>query len=192
MIQPCIQHWYHWYATTHQNKHGGGKRKNWNYRKFSVDLVWIKYYGYCAGNKAFSTLEISKILSLAIVRIPSAVQIWVGSLYQPQHAPDSWLAILRSVTDEERICTSPLSKNMRPSVTYLSCESRVFPSGFLMVKFSTYFSRGSSREPILPSSHSLYSISVGKIFDTLAILERQWETAVGWMSGSYYSCSGLC
>ena len=40
-----------------------------------------------------------------------------------------------------------------------------------MVKFSTYFSRGSSREPIFPSSHSLYSISVGKILDKLAILK---------------------
>lgn len=110
-----------------------------------------------------------------------------------QYAPDSWLAILRSVTDEERICTSPLSRKMRPSVTYLSCESRVFPRGFLMVKFSTYFSRGSSRDPIFPSSHSLYSISVGKIFDTLAILQRQRETqAVGWMSHSHYSCSGSC
>lgn len=88
------------------------------------------------------------------------------------HKPESWLAILRRVTEEERICTSPLSRNMRPSVTYFSSESLVFPKGFFMVKFSTYFSSGSSKDAIFPSSHSLQSISVGKIFDKLAILKE--------------------
>lgn len=128
------------------------------------------YSGYC-----YSTFKLAyrwaamdvDTLNLHIALCCATAEV---ALCNPPYAPESWLAIRRRVTDEERIWTSPLSRNMRPSVTYFSCESRVFPRGFLMVKFSTYFSRGSSREPIFPSSHSLYSISVGKILDKLAIL----------------------
>ncbi len=59
-----------------------------------------------------------------------------------------------------------------------------------MVKFSTYFSRGSSRELIFPSSHSLYSIRVGKILDRLAILkDRQQSNEAVSLSDTKYLMS---
>lgn len=78
--------------------------------------------------------------------------------------PERWLDILRRVsagvlmprvlTDEDAGCL-------------------LLPSGFLIVKLSKYFSRGSSKESTRPSSHSLYSINVGKILERLAILLSQ-------------------
>ena len=73
--------------------------------------------------------------------------------------PDSWLAMRRKVRDGKRGARA----NGMP-------VSHLFPKGFLTVKFSAYFSKGSSKDSIFPSSQSLYNIRVGKIFDRLAIL----------------------
>lgn len=105
----------------------------------------------------------------------ATMELLLDTRLEAGNLPESWLAILLNVTEDDLIWTSPLSRKISPSVTYFSSESLLFPRGFLMVKLSTYFSRGSSKEPTLPSSHNRYSIRVGKILDTLAILQNGWS-----------------
>lgn len=89
----------------------------------------------------------------------------------PLHpVPDSWLAILRRVTGDGLRGSEPFSRKINPSAVYRCSGSFRRPKGFLMEKLWAYRSRGSSSDVTLPSSHSLYSIMVGKILETLAIL----------------------
>ncbi len=118
-----------------------------------------------------NNVVIPTLVDCAIMELLLDTRLEAGNL------PESWLAILLNVTEDDRIWTSPLSRKISPSVTYFSSESLLLPKGFLMVKLSTYFSSGSSREPTLPSSHSRYSIRVGKILDTLAILQKAKHAA---------------
>ncbi len=68
------------------------------------------------------------------------------SLKQMVWLPESWLAILRRVSPGEILLSVRADEDAGPPL---------FPSGFLMVKLSAYFSRGSSRESTRPSSHNL-------------------------------------
>lgn len=86
------------------------------------------------------------------------------SLKQIVWLPESWLAILRRLSAGKWLLRVLTDEDDAPLL---------FPSGSLMVKLSAYFSRGSSRESTWPFSHSLYSISVGKILERLAILKSQ-------------------